>query len=68
MAARFWKIADDVAHAVYCPGMAGRRAARARWYHRIHLMPGRALGLVCDRYDLALGVTRTELHRKAPDD
>jgi hypothetical protein len=44
--------------------MLGRRSARAHWHHRIHLIPGFLLERVCDRYDLALGVTKTELHRR----
>jgi hypothetical protein len=31
--------------------MAGRRHARARWHHRIHLLPAAVLDRVCDRYD-----------------
>lgn len=43
--------ADAVAHALYSPFMAGRRIAAARWYHRIHLIPGRLLAVVCDRHE-----------------
>ena len=60
---RFWQALDTTAHVLYCPSMAGRRTARARWHHRLHLIPGWVLSPVCDRYDLSLGVTRDELHR-----
>lgn len=33
----------------------------AHLLHRIHLIPGRLLGRVCDRYDRWLGVTKAEL-------
>jgi hypothetical protein len=46
--------------------MCGRRVAVARWYHRIHLLPGWALRPICDRYDLSLGMTKDELRRTAP--
>jgi hypothetical protein len=42
---------DTIAHFLYCPAMAGRRIVRARWYHRIHLIPGRLLARICDRYE-----------------
>jgi hypothetical protein len=61
-----WAVADSVAHFLYCPTMLGRRSARARWHHSIHLIPGRLLGWVCDRYDLSLGLTRDELYRTVP--
>lgn len=58
---RFWRAVDSAAHVIYCPGMAGRRVARARWWHRIHLMPGWLLEFVCDQLDLACGMSREEL-------
>jgi hypothetical protein len=42
---------DSAAHFLYCPGMLGRRLAIARWYHRVHLIPGWLLKLVCDRFE-----------------
>lgn len=47
--------------------MAGRRLAAARWHHRIHLLPGWLLSMICDRFDLSLGLTQDELERKAPE-
>jgi hypothetical protein len=44
----------EVAHFLYCPAMFGRHIAVARWYHRIHLIPGRLLGRWCDRLDREL--------------
>jgi hypothetical protein len=55
-----WERLDNVAHFLYCPGMLGRRCARTRPWHRIHLIPGRLLGWVCYRYDLSLGLTESE--------
>jgi hypothetical protein len=43
--------ADALAHALYCPTMLGRRIVRARWHHRIHLIPGQLLVVACDRYE-----------------
>lgn len=51
-----WQWVDAVAHFLYCPTMLGRYAARERWHHRIHLIPGRLLAWVCDRYDMSLGL------------
>jgi hypothetical protein len=51
------RVLDDVAHFLYCPAMLGRRAARARWYHNIHLIPGSWLGWVCDRYEARLSAS-----------
>lgn len=51
---RMWWWLDSVAHFLYCPGMLGRRMARARWYHRIHLIPGFVLAWVCDRFEARL--------------
>lgn len=48
-----WTIIDDIAHFLYCPTMLGRRAGRARWHHRIHLIPGALLSAVCRRLDEA---------------
>jgi hypothetical protein len=42
---------DTIAHFLYCPAMAGRRIVQARWYHRIHLIPGWLLARICDRYE-----------------
>lgn len=58
-------MADSLVHFLYCPTMLGRRSARARWHHRIHLIPGAFLAAVCDRYELALGVTPDEMRRTA---
>lgn len=55
-----WKIIDAVAHVLYCPTMLGRRSARTRWHHRVHLIPGRLVGWVCDRYDLEFGLDTTD--------
>ncbi|MFC9973543.1 hypothetical protein ACFVH6_21880 [Spirillospora sp. NPDC127200] len=46
-----WRTADTVAHLLYCPTMLGRRAARARWHHNIHLIPGRLLAWICVHAD-----------------
>jgi hypothetical protein len=62
---RFLAATDWLAHVLYCPTMLGRRCVRARWHHNIHLIPGWLLAWVCDRYDLALGVTPDELRRTA---
>lgn len=40
---------DALAHLLYCPTLGGRHCARARWHHRIHLIPGWLLALVCAR-------------------
>lgn len=58
---------DWVAHLLHAPTMLGRRHARHRWHHRIHLIPGSWLGPVCDRYDRRLGVDEDEMHRMAAD-
>ncbi len=60
---RLLRIADRVAHVAYCLTTLGHTAARGRWHHRIHLIPGRMLVAICDRYELALGVTPDELRR-----
>lgn len=44
---------DAVAHFLYAPTLRSR-AARARWHHHIHLIPGRLLQAVCDRYEQRL--------------
>ena len=41
------RFVDAAAHFLYCPTMLGRRSARARWHHNIHLLPGWALECVC---------------------
>lgn len=46
-----WSVADALAHALYCPTMLGSRSGRTRWHHGIHLIPGRWLKWVCDRYE-----------------
>lgn len=51
-----WQWVDAAAHFLYCPTMLGRDSARTRWHHRIHLIPGRLLAWVCDRYDRSLGL------------
>jgi hypothetical protein len=51
MRGRLLERADTVAHVLYCPTMAGRRFVRARWHHRIHLIPRRLLTAVCDPYE-----------------
>jgi hypothetical protein len=51
MRGRLLERTDTVTHALYCPTMAGRRLARTRWHHRIHLIPRRLLAAVCDRYE-----------------
>lgn len=56
-------VADHIAHVLHCPTMLGRRSARARWHHRIHLIPGVFLAAICDRYDRRLGVTPSEMRR-----
>ena len=56
MRLRLWQAIDDAAHILYQPTALGDRAAALRWHHRVHLIPGRALAWVCDRYDVALGV------------
>lgn len=59
---------DHVAHFLYCPTMLGRRSARARRHHRLHLIPGRWLAAACDAYDRSLGVTEEELTLRRPGD
>jgi len=54
--ALIWATLDALAHFLYSPTMMGRRSARARWHHNIHLIPRSVLGAVCDRYDLHLGL------------
>lgn len=51
MRARLLEVLDSVAHFLHTPTMAGKRVARARWHHHIHLIPGWLLKLVCDRHD-----------------
>jgi hypothetical protein len=46
----------EIAHFLHCPAMLGRHVAVARWYHRIHLIPGRLLNRWCNRLDEALGL------------
>lgn len=46
-----WRCLDDVAHFLYCPTMLGARCRRARWHHRIHLIPRRVLGFICHSLD-----------------
>ena len=54
MRIRFWPAVDAVAHFLYVPTMGGRRSARTRWHHRIHLIPGALLSLICDAYEARL--------------
>jgi hypothetical protein len=49
-----WGRLDAVAHFLYAPTMLGRRCARARWHHRLHLIPGRLLRAVCAAYEAEL--------------
>lgn len=63
MRLRMFQAIDRAAHFLYCPTMGGRLAARTRWHHRIHLIPGRLLGWICNRFDLFIGVEPEELHR-----
>lgn len=51
MTGRLLRWADAAAHILYWPTGLGRQSARFRWHHRIHLIPGRLLALVCDRYE-----------------
>jgi hypothetical protein len=51
---------DWVAHFLYCPLMFGRRSARYRWWHRIHLIPGGLLSVACGAYDRRLGASEDE--------
>lgn len=48
---------DTLAHALYCPTLAGKRCARTRWHRRIHLIPGRLLALACHLRDGQAGAT-----------
>jgi hypothetical protein len=41
----------EVAHFLHCPALFRRHIARARWYHRIHLIPGWLLRRWCDQFD-----------------
>ncbi len=45
---------DTVAHVLYCPTALGGCCERARWHHRLHLIPGALLEWVCTRYDRML--------------
>lgn len=57
-----WYIADALGHWLYTPTMLGKRSARARWHHRIHLIPGWLSRWACNRYDLSLGMTWGEVN------
>lgn len=46
-----WRWLDAVAHRLYRPG---RRCARVRWWHAVHLIPGSWLAWVCDRHEAQL--------------
>lgn len=52
----------EIAHFLHCPAMYGRKVAVARWYHRIHLLPGALLRRWCDRLerDLMMEFDTTE--------
>jgi hypothetical protein len=52
-AGRVRVLADQLAHLAYCPTMVNRRAARFRWHHRIHLISGALLELVCTSHERA---------------
>lgn len=54
-AAAVSRLLDTMAHFLYAPTLRGK-AARARWHHHIHLIPGWLLAWICDRYERALGV------------
>ena len=45
---RWLRWLDAAAHFLYTPTMLGSRATRARWHHRIHLIPGGLLSSICD--------------------
>lgn len=51
---RVIQAADSAAHFLYEPTMFGRRVARARWHHHLHLIPGWLLKVVCDRFEAAI--------------
>lgn len=57
------RLVDWLAHMLYEPALLGRRAGAVRlpWAHRVHLIPGRWLEWVCDRYDRRLGVGEDEM-------
>jgi hypothetical protein len=52
---RLWSALDWVAHALYVPTMLGRRTARARWHHHLHLIPAALLDVVCSAFDRRIG-------------
>lgn len=60
---RVARLLDHAGHLLYAPAAGGNLAVRERWYHHVHLIPGALLGVVCDRYDRALGVTEYEMYR-----
>lgn len=66
MRLKLFSALDWLAHLLYAPTMLGHRSGRTRWHHRIHLIPDRVLGWVCNRFDLWLGVTPDELNRRSP--
>lgn len=65
MKLRAWSAADRLAHVLYSPSMLGGQASRVRWHHHIHLIPGWLLEAVCDRYERWIGVTDSEMGRRA---
>ena len=65
MKARLWWVLDSLAHFLYVPLYLGTRSGRADWRERVHLIPGSWMAWVCDRYELALGVTAEEMRRTA---
>lgn len=58
MRARTWEWLDRVGHILYEPTNIGRRVHRHdhRWHHNLHVLPGRVVGWICHRYDMALGL------------
>lgn len=53
MRRRLWRTVDAVAHFLYSPAMLGRRAARYRRLHDVHLIPGSWLAWTCARTEEA---------------
>lgn len=66
MRAGLWRVVDWLAHLLHQPAMLGRRSCRDTRLGRVRLIPGSWLRWVCDRYDLAFGVTRQELRGESP--
>ncbi|MFD9950876.1 hypothetical protein ACFWYW_59180 [Nonomuraea sp. NPDC059023] len=64
MSVRWWRRVDAVAHFLHCPAMAGKRMTRHTRLHDVHLIPGWLLERVCDRLDMACGLTREDMDRR----